>query len=227
MRIETTVFNRWKTWAEKIKEDLVEVLDDQQTFLGFSNIVQANWDHLSSKHGSRFCFFVRRSYAVHAAAAVRRHLKAKDEDSISLMKLLKQIKKCASQFTYDFYIEQYPLENDKTDLPWQKSTFSMFSRDCKVLSEEIIQKDIDALEALGSKIEDYVDRRIAHLDHRGWDGNVTYDDIKVVLDQINEIACRYLSLINASGLVSLERIIAYDWKQVFNSPFNVVGQDLA
>ena len=184
MKLDEEAFKKWISWAEDIKKDLGKIVDNQQTFLGFSEVVQANWEHIKRHNGVRFCYFVRTCYGVQAAMGIRRHLKI-NADSISLLQLIEQIGKCAKQFTYDFYISQYPI--DKSYVNWQAGTFSQFSHDGKVISEDIIEADLKKVSDLGKKIEAFVDRILAHLDRRGWDGQVTYEDLELMIKQFDEL----------------------------------------
>jgi predicted small secreted protein len=221
MKLDKGVFERWVTWADRIKKDLQGLVNNQQIFLRFNDIVQRNLEHIKQNEGLLFCYFVANCYAGQAAVGIRRHLKI-DDNSISLRKLMEQIKKCASQFTFEFYIAQYPINGSYIN--WQKPTFSQFSHDEKVIAEDIIDADLKTLDILGRQIETYVDRQLAHLDKRGWDGRVKSGDMKKMIDQFDALACKYLSLIAAKGYTSLSPTICYDWDRIFQVPLNVQDQ---
>ena len=123
-RLTNKTFERWKSWSDKIEADLQNIINYHQVYEYFIQMVNENLLHIQENHGTKFCSFVRKCYGVHAAAGIRRHVKNK-KDSISLMKLLDQLEKSANQFTYEFYLQQFPLEKDKWE--WQKSTFASFS----------------------------------------------------------------------------------------------------
>jgi len=108
MKLDKKTFDKWVEWTEKIESDLIAIIHNQQIHNYFINIVNANFKHIESHGGLAFCDFVRQCYGVQAALGIRRHSKT-DDDSISLMRLLEQIKQCANQFTYDFYLERYPI----------------------------------------------------------------------------------------------------------------------
>jgi hypothetical protein len=218
MKLDGVVFKKWISWANDIRKDLMNIVDNQQTFLAFSEVVQANWEHIKQYNGIRFCYFVRTCYGVQAAMGIRRHLKT-NPDSISLLQLIEQIAKCANQFTYDFYISQYPI--DKTYVNWQEGTFSQFSHDGKVISEDIIEADLKKASGLGEQIETFVDRTLAHLDRRGWDGRVTYEDLELMIKRFDELACKYLALITTEGYSTLKPSIQYDWKAIFRVPLDI------
>jgi len=103
-------------------------------------------------------------------ARVRRQVKAQD-DSLSLLRILSQIKDCAPQLTFDFFLKLFP--RDPEYVPWQEPTFKNISADGRVASAGLINGDIEEIKRLTAEIEAYADRALAHLDKRGYDGKVT------------------------------------------------------
>ena len=219
MKLDKSVFQKWYDWMEKIRLDLENILNYQQICEYFENVVNNNLEHIKKNNGRIFCDFVRYNYAICAAVCIRRH-KRTDGDSISLMRLLQQIKKCASQFNYNFYLEIYPL--NPAEPPWQEFTFANFSKDGKVISEEIINRDMQEIEDIAGKVSNFADRVIAHLDRRGTEEKITYGDLNSSLALLNKLTCKYITLITSAGYVTLKPTIQTDWKTIFtvlsNSP---------
>jgi hypothetical protein len=181
MKLDDNTFDKWVQWLEKIESDVYTMVNNQQIYKYFFSVVNANIEHIMANEGSLFCDFVRQCYGVQAAMGIRRHIKG-DGRSISLMRLLKQMKQCASQFTYDFYLKYYPVINGEEV---QKFKFQEFSDDGKIISEHKIDNDIQELEKIAPKVPDLVDRIIAHLDKRGLKGQVTYNDIEESINILN------------------------------------------
>jgi hypothetical protein len=211
-KISTATFQRWKTWANKIKDDLQGIINNHQVHEYFFEMVNANLDHIKKNHGIIFCNFLRKSYGVYAAIGIRRHVK-NEKDSISLMKLLTQLKKGADQFTYDFYLQQFPLSEDNYE--WQKFTFANFSENQINLSENIISRDMDTINNIAGKVSDFVDRAIAHIDQRGIKENVTYNDLSDSLDLFNKTTCnldsRHLITMKEERYRELRRVPVVSW----------------
>jgi hypothetical protein len=90
------------------------------------------------------------AYVSSIALGVRR-LSRDHKDAISLVGILSQMKKCASQFTMEFYLEQFPRDPD--DFFWQEPTFKYVSEDGRVASERIIADHIDGLQVLTTQVE--------------------------------------------------------------------------
>lgn len=216
MKLDLTTFVKWKKWCEEIENDLMQLVNYKQIHDYFIEIVNANLDHIKTNEGVLFCDFVRKCYGVQAAVGIRRHVKS-DDDSISLIKLLEQIKECAEQFTYDFYLNHYPLDGHE----WQRSTFSNFSDNGSIISKQKIKNDIQQLKNLGEKVVTLVDRGIAHLDKRGSPRNVTYKDLDDSLDLFNSIARKYITLLTSVGYVSLQPTIQFDWQKIFTVPLDI------
>ncbi|MBA3009801.1 MAG: hypothetical protein KKF12_06795 [Proteobacteria bacterium] len=203
-----------------IKDDLQKIVDYKQIYLRFEEIVNHNFEHVKKNNGILFCDFVRESFIVNAAVCIRRHRKI--DNSISLMKLLNQIEKCSNQFTYDFYLQIYPKENN--EYGWQEITFNNFSDDNHIISEKKIHHDMLELDQISKTVSDFVDIRIAHLDRKNQINKPTYGDVYDALDLLNEIACKYFTLITSNGYSTLAPSILYDWEKVFREPFNISNE---
>jgi hypothetical protein len=151
---------------------------------------------------------------------IRRQIK-NDGESISLIKLIGQIKQCSSQLTYKFFLQQHP---PNSEVNWQKSTFSQFSDSGKLTlettpSESKIQNDIEELKTLSSNIENFADQCLAHLDKRGFEGKITGQELDDAIKKIDEVTCKYLSLITGEGYPTLKPEITLEWTNIFQVPF--------
>jgi hypothetical protein len=217
-KLTKKTFERWRRWAEKIRDDLQGIVNYQQVYEYFIEMANANLEHINENHGHLFCDFVHRCYGVHAATGIRRHVKS-DKDSISLMKLLDQLQKGSSQFTYEFYLQQFPLQKDKWE--WQKSTFAGFSENGQTLSAQMVLEDQEAIRIVAGKVSDFTDRAIAHLDQRGIEEAVTYYDLAESLSLFNRIACKYITLFAGEAYTTLKPTILYDWTKIFLVPLDI------
>lgn len=215
MKLNRDIFNMWIEWANKIQSDLTQIINNKQIYNYFIEIANTNLKHIKKYKGILFCNFVRECYAAQAAMGIRRHAKI-DNDSISLMKLLEQIKKCAKQFTYDFYLGQHPISGYE----WQKQTFQKFSENDKFISENMIDKDMGELREISRNVTDFVDRTMAHLDKRSYKQEATYDDLEQAIASLNKLACKYITFITAKGYPTLQATINFDWKEIFTVPLN-------
>lgn len=213
----------WAKWVERIervKTDLQATVNDQAVFHGFGDVVRANKEWIDAHHGGYFCDFVARGYVARAAMGVRRHVK-RDDDSVSLVQILTQMKDCAPQLTFDFYLEQFP-RTDAEDFFWQKSTFKLLAED-EVASEKLINADIENLKRLTVQVEKFVDKELAHLDRKHFDGRVTFSDLDEAVKALDAIACKYICLLTGKGYSTLEATVQFDWTEIFKVPLEEPG----
>jgi len=216
MKLGKKEWARWAEWIERVKSDLQATVNDRAVFHGFGDVVRANEEWIRAHHGGYFCDFVARSYVARSAIGVRRHVK-RDDDSVSLVQILSQMKDCAPQLTFDFYLQQFP-RNDADGFFWQKPTFKLVSENGVVASGQIIASDIEKLKLLTVQVETFVDKELAHLDRKGFDGRVTFNDLDGAVDTLDEVACNYICLLTGKGYSTLKATVQFDWKKVFRVP---------
>jgi hypothetical protein len=218
MKLSVAEFKRWQEWSRCIQVDIENhVVHPRQVFRGVTEVVNANREHLEKHEGDVFFSFLRQCYVSHIAMSIRRHIKV--DNGISLMRLLGQIHDCANQFTYEFYLQRFPI--DPSYVNWQSVTFAPFSDDGKAVSAARVEKDMDDLKALTAQVEILADRTIAHLDKGGFAGAVTFDDLNACIDCFDRLFCKYLKLTTASGYATLEPTIICEWQKIFTVPFDL------
>jgi hypothetical protein len=216
-------FEKWKAWIHEIQRDVaMRLVDPRQVFQKFSEVTNANQEHILEHRGEGFCCFIRDCYVSHVAMAIRRQVKV-GKDSVSLMRLLSEILECSAQFTYEFYLQQFPIDPAYVD--WQAPTFKQFSDDGRTVSAAIVRKDIISLKALTEEVENLADKVIAHLDKNGFSGSVTFGLLNKCVDAFDHLVCKYSKLIIASGYSTLETTILYDWQQIFTVPLDARAHD--
>lgn len=223
MKLEEELFNKWRAWTGKISNDLMELLSNRQIYNHFIGIAENNLEHINKNQGQIFIEFVTDCYAISTAVGIRRHLDMRN-DSISLMRLIKQIKEYAQQFTYDIYLQFHPVDKTTHNI-WQEAVFAKFSKDKKIISGEIIDEDTKKLEEVGGKIKHFVNKGVAHLDKKGPTAAVHYDDLDKQLMIFDDIARKYFNLITGNYYLSLQPVITDNWKKIFTVPFDIKTND--
>ena len=209
----------WEAWAcavETVKVDLQNTVNDAAVFDGFNDLVRSNWAWIQQNNGGYFCDFVARCYAARVAAGVRRHIK-NDRDANSLVRIMAQMKNCAPQLTFEFFLRRFPREPD--GVPWQEWTFKQISFDGVSASADLIGQDLEELTRLTTGVEAFVDKQIAHLDRKGLDVRVTFDDLKLAVAKLDDVACKYICLLTGKGYSSLKATVVFDWRKIFTVPF--------
>jgi hypothetical protein len=216
MRLDQRAFEKWKDWIQKIQSDLEEIINNQAMFLRFRDIISENGDWIDAHHGGAFCHLVFYCYTIQAITGIRRHVKD-DQESVSFIRLLRQIRDCAHQFTYEFYLTQHPQKVGKSD--WQKITFQKLSSNGVHVDKKILEADIAETQKINNAIEKYADKIVSHLDKRGFQGKVTYSDLKTSIDNFNKLACKYILVLSGHGYRTLEATFQENWEEIFEYPF--------
>jgi hypothetical protein len=150
-------------------------------------MAKANAEHIETYGGGDFFRFVAQGYITQVAMTIRRH--SKDDDTISFMRVLKQVKTCAPQFTYEVYLQQHPIEPDYAE--WQKPTFAQFSEDGRLVSETKVDADIVLLKKLTANVVELCDKEFAHVDKRGYSGTVTFGEVEACVNAFDKLVCKY------------------------------------
>ena len=223
LKLNKKSFEKWQEWMRTIKADLVKVILYQDIFEKINNIVIKNTDHINKHNGYLFFNFIKSCYFAYAAMGIRRQMKD-DDKSFSLIKILRQIKICSKQFTYDFYLSIFPIEeNENKEFDWQELTFTGFTNGGCCISEDQIENDILSLKKIGEKINRISDRYLAHLDKRiiGKDETLSYQEISSTIKTYERITCKYIALLLSEGYSDLHQTIMYDWQSIFNVPINL------
>lgn len=217
MKLTHQEWTKWQEWMRKIHDDLSPVVDDQEIAREFDAVINANAAWIDAHEGGYFCDFVRRSHAIAALLAIRRHLDG-DSKSASILRLLSQMSMCAEQLTYARYLQQFPEEKDQ-QVPWQQFTYEQFSRDGVTFDRSIVDADIAKTEEVAHNIKTLVDRSFAHLDQRGCTETITYKEARDAVDHFNRLVCKYHGFITSHGYGDLKASIVFPWKRIFKVPF--------
>ncbi|MGZ6142996.1 MAG: hypothetical protein ACXWLM_06640 [Myxococcales bacterium] len=216
MKLGEVEWHSWVRTIETIKADVQAIVNDDAIFQGFSEAVRANVHWIDQNHGTYFCHFVARCYAARASSGIRRHTK-NNPDSVSLIRIMSQMQSCAPQLTFGFYLERFPRDPGE-DFPWQEATFKQISEDGVVASAGMIARDLEEVERITSQVEAFVDKQIAHLDRKGFTGEVTFDGLASAVQKLDEVACKYICLLTGKGYRTLEATVQFDWKRIFTVP---------
>lgn len=197
--IDEKKWQEWIRWVDRIQADIQELRKDQQRFALLKGVVSDNARWLDDHDPGRFVWFVRRWYVTHASMGVRRQVKCKKDKSISLVRLLDEIRRRSGSLTFKFYLDQHPRGMEGP--PWQALAFGKLARCGRTIAEEdvisadIVEEDIRALTDKGSRLDDVValvDKEFAHLDSVPSENPVYLSHIDDVLDLLDQITSKYL-----------------------------------
>jgi hypothetical protein len=106
-RLDDALWKRWATAVSHVERDVQSTAHVRDVFQQFSALVRDNESWIAEHEGLFFCRFIADAYVAKVASGVRRHVKRGD-DSNSLLRILSQLRECAPQLTFEFFLRQFP-----------------------------------------------------------------------------------------------------------------------
>jgi hypothetical protein len=220
MRVDAQTWAKWQGWVKKIEADLQRALLDKVLFDGFRELCEQNGEWIDSNHGQLFTGLVKRSYAASAFMAIRRQIK-RDDQSISLVRLLRQLADQAHQMTLERY-KQLQDEGGNSKFDWRRDALEKLSDGQKkdLVSKARVEKDIDEIRQLTEHIEQIADRVIAHHDSRGTEAQASFDDLRTSIEALDRIVHKYIVFFTGSYWAdgTLKPNVIPVWKNIFKVP---------
>ena len=95
----------------------------------------------------------------------------------------------------------------------------------QAIGKEEIEKDILELKNISEKIEEFADKRIAHLDKRELDVLPTFGDLHDCMDKMKDLVKKYLLKINGVGYIDIEPAMQYDFEEIFTKPWKKITEE--
>ncbi|OGF51374.1 MAG: hypothetical protein A2044_05650 [Candidatus Firestonebacteria bacterium GWA2_43_8] len=187
--------------TDKWKKWIEEIRTDLQNTLINRHIFKRTQEILKANTEltgpSDFNVFLAKNYIAGASMGARRHIKSGD-GSISLMGLLEDIR-------------------DNCEI----EASALF----KSIKRDEVEKDIVELGAISKKIEDFADKRIAHLDPRELKGAPTFGELHVCMDHMADLFKKYLLIIAGVDYIQIEPAMQYSWEEIFTKPWKKQEDD--
>ncbi len=203
---------KWKRWLADIEDELIGIAWNRAIYRGVTRIAN---DH-GELPPSAFFDFLGETYATTQALAVRRQAE-RNLRGFSLGTLLHEIADDPSRLTRARYVAEFnPNQRDRGD---EEFTRDFAGEAGDHLDPAIVHADIGALEVAVARIREYVDRHLAHHDHRGVDELPRYEDLNTAIDAMGDLVGKYARLITGAGLGLIEPVPQYDWTAVFREPW--------
>ena len=172
---------------------------------------------------NRFFDHLRVWYAHSALMAVRRQAKAtQDKTSISLTKLLKEIRANPQIASWQRYWSHFPDGEDVVALEIEQKWFrAEWAAECGIyLDSRKIADDLRALEVKSKNIEHLADMRIAHLDKREVKIDVKLNDLNECVNCLESLVIKYKRLLRGVSCDSLlPENMSEEWMEIFTFPW--------
>ena len=212
---------KWNKWLDTIYKEVVRLVEHQQTFRNVQDIINANPE---IQKPNKFYRFLEDTYGAFSIMGIRRQIKH-DKDSISLVRLLREIKQCPSLLSRDRFVELYPANmQSEASCIFDKR----FSGSCMDhVDPAIVQQHLDGLKAHGDTVEAYADKRVAHRDKREPKNIPTFGELNPPIDFLEKLTTKYSLLIKAEDLTNtfVPRFISeVDMEVIFSVPWIRSGE---
>lgn len=214
-------WNRWLGAANSdgsIAHELANLALIREIHSGLRQMVDNNKN--LQKH-SAFYSVVQMTYSQSALMYIRRQVR-KDDDSVGLIMLARDISNNCDLITKEFYADLYALgKPDKECDEWKRLGERDFSKYFggaigDSLDPQIIKEDVQNLERVFADSSGFTDRRLAHLDKREPTSIPMYSEIESWCQVLNDILKKYMLLLQDVDY-KIEPILQHDWKSIFRA----------
>ena len=201
--------SKWNRWIEQIETDIVQLLSSRMLYKCYGDIVRSNADVMND--GAFFHNWIVDNYVTYVSMAIRNQLD-NDGDSISLVRLMRDIKDNPESLARNEYIALY------ISLPVDIATsegnrcFNENAGEGDYIDPMIIESDLAILFEASKNISNLASRRVAHHSSRAVP-SMTFDEVDSCIEIIKTIARKYILLLKASDNI-LEPITP-EWRNIF------------
>lgn len=163
--------DRWTKWVERIEPDVIWLHHHRRVW---REMILALGERVDAEF---FQAHYSRLYVDGAAMAVRRlAYDGVDDKSRSLAQLLREFVASPGLLTADRHRELYGETVFGPDGGSERFE-SEWGDGSGALDVELVEQDIAALAEASDSISALADRTVAHIDKRGFDGELTYGDL--------------------------------------------------
>lgn len=199
-------------WLDTIVLDVQETIVNHHIFWEVQEIIHNNAELATMQ--SAFFEWMGSVFAHSAAVAVRRQIKS-DHQSISLLRLLEELKKYPAIITREYFVSICADPSDPLSVEYAYDSFDSHAGQGKSHLDPVkIEADIQEIKDKAKVIEHYVDKRIAHYDEGGVKANPKFSDLDECLRCLEKLLRKYKVIMQATD-ASLYPHFLYDWKQIF------------
>ncbi len=213
-------FQEWNGWLDKIYSDIQQLLINRHIFNEVQEIIRSN---PQVQIGSVFYDWMGIVYPSAQVMGVRRQLDNR-KDSISLIRLLKEIINCPGVLSRERYLSMYEGSEPPADVP--NSEFDRYAgRNGQYIDPIRVGEDLENLKLKAEKIKNFATKRVAHFDHRDFEDLPTFGELDEVLNYLEELLKKYLLLFRSQG-GDIVPTFLYDWKKIFRYPWIVPKKEL-
>jgi hypothetical protein len=204
-----THLKKWLGWLSAIHDDIEQLLVNQNIFWEVQEVIKNN---KRIHKPSSFYKYLGNTYTAYVTIGIRRQLKI-DKKSISFARLLGEIGQHPSSLSRSYFKTLY--EGSGVEHLADRH-FDRFSEAGKHISVSMVEQDLAQLRSVGTQVEDFADKRIAHRDKRNPKTLPTFNEVDTCLDALDKLYVKYHLIFHGSAPHTLMPTYQYDWKEIFN-----------
>ncbi|MDE3256298.1 MAG: hypothetical protein OYM47_00480 [Gemmatimonadota bacterium] len=209
-------YQKWRKWIKAIYKELQGVLIQRHIFWEVQKIIKSN---PKIQIPSAFYGFLGNAYSSLGVTAIRRLTKSQ-RDSVSLTGLLKEVQESPEIMSEERYAALF-----STDGPGPLK--GEFEGICEGIVDNhidpaVVKTELCRLSAKKANLEDFVDKKVAHLDKKELTGGVsapTFNELDGCLDYLETLVKKYYLLLTAESVSDMMPTFQYDWKEIFYEPW--------
>lgn len=210
----TDALTRWRSWIERISDDLVRSRGSQRT-----------WEETRKRWASNPSIWIkndaidwiRRSHADSLVLAIRRETD-RDHRSISLWNLLSELERKARYVTLEQYVAHAGADPFRRRMAEEEAE-KWLESGTHHLDPSIPATDLHDLERETKIVREYVNRSVAHRDGTSGKQTLTWLDLEASLLRIEEIAQRYNLILRSMSYATYESARQFDESLFFRRPW--------
>ena len=186
----------WTDWLHRMNPEITWLLESMFVYKAVGDLLTTN--PRVSASPDLFGRWYSYHYAHSASSGVRRMID-RDARSISLVRLLSDIRKHRTSITRAWHLSMYPP--DRNNQHTADLTFSNIAGAGQPsLPAQVVQADLKLLEACRTAMGQYVDKRVAHHDGQTHVAPPRYKDLHDAIGTLDRVWTRYNTLLRAEGL---------------------------
>ena len=182
-------YQKWKENIDIIRGEIEKLIKYREIYKTIIEIVKSN--KKIDKFNSYYAF-LNDSFTVFCSIVIRKHVKNKNDGSITFVKLLEEIKGDSGSITKSHY---YSLNRNPHVQEMLKDQWARYcDGKTEFITPEYVTRDIDELTTKARKIEKLGDKVIAHTDAKPPRELPTYGEVDDCIDLMEKQFKKYYLL---------------------------------
>ncbi len=213
-KYENDTFEKWEGWLQRMGRDVLWLRETHHIWTQVSEMVDGNPEIRKPEFFMGWLFDL---VSVFVAVGIRRQCD-KDKKAITLGRLLEDLANQAPVMSRERFRSLWASDPlDRAD-----KVFDGYAGTGQPhIDADSVRQDLEAVLDRSERLRKYVDRHIAHQDHRGvQEGEVpTTGDAWEVLEEIGALYQKYYLLLTGNSLMNTVPHIQENWKLPFLVPW--------